>query len=120
MGKLVKFEFTHDIYTGVKEGVIVPINDMIEAIKKSLATEIDWVRPGYDLEFLIFNDYIVRLRKSPEYHDAAMDLILSKPEHNSFIVPQYRCNAFKEWKELMRQYGVMGTVSIHQNYNYLV
>lgn len=117
----MRFEFTSNIYTGEKRQVIPDINEMIIGICVALDTDDEWVYGGDRdkeenvLEFLIDSDYINQLRRSPEYHDAVMNYILNKPAYLDYIVPQFRCDCFADWKDLMEDYGVLGTISIYPN-----
>ena len=117
----MSFEFTSDIYTGEKSQVIPEIDEMIMGIGVALDTDDHWVYSGDRdeqenvLEFLIDSDYIDRLRRSPEYHDAVMNYLLNKPAYLDYIVPQFRGNCFDDWKDLMEQHGVLGTISIYPN-----
>lgn len=115
---MARFEFTYNVYTGEQSQVIPPIGEVILGIAVALETDDKWVYGGNRdeqddvMEFLTESEYIERLRWSPEYHDATMEYLLKQPAYRDFIVPQYRCNCFKEWQELMREYGVLGVIGI--------
>ena len=115
------FKFTADVYTGEQKSVIVCITEMIIGISVALEINSEFVYGGNEdeqafvPEFGINSIYIKQLRHSPEYHDAVLNYILKHHEYIDYIVPQYRGNCFDAWKEIMREHGVLGTVSIYPN-----
>jgi len=122
------FQFTENVYTGKKSYTVLPIDWFISGI----ATTLDSNREDifvYDLKYEDISDagdnnflwfklnskYITELRHSPEYHDAILSHISNLPAHRRFAAESVRHSKYQEYKEVMRDFGVLGTISIYPN-----
>ena len=118
-----KMKFTYDVYTGEIRHVVVPIDDMIAGIASAVEREAfcdgsassDLVYVGESEDdfcmFALGSDYIVRLRHSPEYHDAVIRYIVSQPIYCHYGEIETRQFHFMRFCELLREFGVLGRIS---------
>ena len=121
------FTFTSNIYTGETGVVLAPIRELILGISCTLEFPQEYGNIIYagnrdEVEevpmFWIDTDFITRLRHSPEYHDAVFDYLIDKMvrykdgeiQESFYRDPKNRDP--KNWTKLMRDYGVLGKVSL--------
>ena len=125
----ITFTFTSDVYTGEKGVVLVPINELILGISRTLEFPKEYGNIIYagnreEVEevpmFGLDTEYITRLRHSPEYHDAVAEYLMTKMVryvdgeliHEFYRITENRTKDTISWIKLMRDYGVLGKVSL--------
>lgn len=115
------FQFTSNIYTNEKRQVIPPINELIIGIACTLEYPEHYANLVYAgnrdeeddvMTFALDTEYINQLRHSPEYHDAVMDYLTNTPAYRAFRSLNHRIANKVDWHNLMREYGVLGTISL--------